>query len=137
MTSDHVRLTQRNVLRALRVRLRKDHAVFIELAAQMTRREVLIVPSRGVEYAGSTPGTVTKDRVFIAVMEKGAYLFPRPLRTSVGYLQSKLGVENDADATNITCLINALFSLDLDKYMDGITLNGDYVDTTLTPNYNL
>ena len=132
-TGDHVRLTHRDTLRFVNERLKKGHPVYLDFAAQMTRSCVLIVPIAAVEFVGREPPH--QPSAFISVEGRGAYRFAFHGRLSVGYLGGKLSVENDCDATNLTCLFNALFADDVDKYMSNITLSDDYVDTTRTPTH--
>ena len=124
---DSVRLTNVPLLGVLSARVRAGHGVFIEFAAQMTRHDILIVPTRSVEYAGSTPFGC--KRVILAIEGKGCLRLPYPPGIiNSGYLQDKMDFPNDADVANVTCLLNAVLTSEPEKYLASVPLYGDHVD---------
>ena len=126
-TFDSVRLTNAPLLNLLNKRIRAGHAVFMEFAAQMTRHEILIVPTRAVEYMGATP--FGNPRVILAIEGKGCLRLPYPPgQINKGYLQGKMDFPNNPDAANVTCVLNAVLATDVMAYLASVPLCGDHVD---------
>jgi len=124
---DCVRLTNVPLLTLLNQRVRAGHVVFMDFAAQATCHDILIVPTRAVEYAGATP--FGNRRVILAIEGKGCLRLPYPTgRINKGYLQGKMDLPNGADAANVVCAINAVLAPDTKAYLASVPLDGDHVD---------
>lgn len=126
--TEEIRLTQPARIELAKQALQAKGALLLIFAAQRTRYQVLLVNDTVLHMGGGVHDC--KGYCYVSLVEfGGSYPLKLAGYLDPGYVASKLRTRGEADANNVTALLNALGHPDgAYHYLTNIPLFGDHVN---------